>query len=201
MAVWEPTGTQQIPSEFTDQVREVLARLQELATAESMGEHMQAAMHFSEDASWDSSLAIIRGRAALRVAAYRLKYCTSMELVPLMADVDTSDADALTIRYLVNMVYYPKRTWVNPLGFLLPGQVVSMAVLEVILGSRRRISDISLVRARSVNGLALPSPLRALNGWLWAGAALLGEPVWSRMVHLLGDTTYVEQRMASKKDK
>ncbi len=60
------------------------------------------------------------------------------------------------------------------------------------MGSRKRVSDITAIDARILNHKQAPDWLRALNGYAWAGSALVLEPLWSRCVHWLGDDTYVK---------
>lgn len=186
----------QLPANFSDQVKEVFARLRQLLTAETMEEHTQAIVNFTKDISWDVHPLLLNGRDMLRVSAYRVKYVASADLEPILAEVMADDSDVLTIQYLATLAVHPKRTWVNPLGFLLPRELRPTVLVAVTLGSRKRISDISSVQARVVNWPQLPTWVRAVNGWLWGGLALATEPLWSRLVHLLGDASYAQAAAA-----
>lgn len=66
--------------------------------------------------------------------------------------------------------------------------------LQVTLGSRKRMSDITAVESKVVNRSEAPDWLRALTGYAWATSALLLEPLWSKCVHLLGDDSYVKSK-------
>lgn len=79
-----------------------------------------------------TSLFTFTGNDAVRVGMYRTKFFASLEAKPILAEVNTSDTTELTILYLMQVDLLPKRTWINPIGFVLPWHVPYTYIVKVL---------------------------------------------------------------------
>lgn len=167
--------TTQLPGQFSDQVKEVSARLMQLLDSETMEQHQMAVANFSkvgtvhlvissnvthitQDIVVTTRWSKVVGRDAVRVGFYRFKYFASVEAQPILAEVpcctacthgsnamatpsqvNTSDPAALTILYLMQITLLPKRTWINPIGFLLPYRLPCTAIIKVVCWVNARL--------------------------------------------------------------
>ncbi len=150
--------TTQLPDSFSDQVKEVAAKIMQLCDAETMVQHQRAVDNLSNVCVWacvregdsgcrsythttnppptqdvvlSTSLFTFSGNDSVRVGLYRTKFFASLEATPILAEVNTSDTKQLTILYLMEVGILPKRTWINPIGFVLPRRVSYTYIVKV----------------------------------------------------------------------
>ncbi|MEW5307662.1 MAG: hypothetical protein WDW38_011377 [Sanguina aurantia] len=167
--------------------------LRALVRARSMGQHREALGHFSRTVMWDVPPILMRDREQMRVAVYLAKFAAAMDFRAVIVGVSTAAEGWELVEALLTFQLSPIMPWwLAPARLLLPQQIDIQATVKI--GTRPSLSHspdrVTWVWGRIHNFPPLPDLARVSNALLVGRLAVWTEPVWSRLLWLVGDPSY-----------